>query len=54
MIITPELCAKLVIYVSLLGDAGLAKGIREGNTLRGGSPSHLFSENLTHRVHRRP
>ena len=54
MIITPELCAKLVICVSLLGDGGSAKGIRKGNPLRGGSPGHLFSENLSHRVHGKP
>ena len=54
MIITPELCAKLVICVSLLGDGGSAKGIRKGNPLRGGSPGRLFSENLSHRVHGKP
>jgi len=54
VIITPELCAKLVICVSLLGDGGSAKGIRKGNPLRGGSPGHLFSENLSHRVHGKP
>ena len=54
MIITRELCAKLVICVLLLGDGGSAKGIRKGNPRRGGSPNHLSSENLSHRVHCKP
>ena len=54
MIITRELCAKLVICVLLLGDGGSAKGIRKGNPRRGGSPNHLSSENLSHRVYCKP